>query len=73
MNYGLEGKVALVVGGATGIGFAAASLMGRDDLSLMKGLKLLGQTEVKEEIYALCTRRSQHHPLVQQVLQAAQD
>ena len=32
MNYGLEGKTALVVGGATGIGFAAASLMGREGM-----------------------------------------
>ena len=32
MNYGLEGKTALVVGGATGIGFAAASMMGREGM-----------------------------------------
>ena len=32
MDYGLEGKTALVVGGATGIGFAAASLMGREGM-----------------------------------------
>jgi LysR family transcriptional activator of nhaA len=46
--------------------------MGRDDLSLMKGLKLLGQSTVKEEIHALYTRRSSHHPLVQKLLQSAQ-
>lgn len=38
----------------------------------MEGLKLLGQTEIKEEIYALNTRRSRHHPLVEKVMQAAQ-
>ena len=64
-----EDSALMSVFGAGGLGVFPASLMGRDDLSLMKGLKLLGQTEVKEEIYALCTRRSQHHPLVQQVLQ----
>lgn len=32
MNYGLEGRTALVVGGATGIGFAAASMMGREGM-----------------------------------------
>ena len=34
MNYGLEGKTALVVGGATGIGFAAASLMGHEGMRI---------------------------------------
>ena len=34
MNYGLEGKTALIVGGATGIGFAAASMMGREGMRI---------------------------------------
>lgn len=34
MDYGLGGKTALVVGGATGIGFAAASLMGREGMQV---------------------------------------
>ena len=34
MNYGLEGKTALIVGGATGIGFAAASLMGHEGMRI---------------------------------------
>ena len=34
MDYGLEGKTALVVGGATGIGFAAASLMGHEGMRI---------------------------------------
>ena len=62
----------MAVFGAGGLGVFPASLMGRDDLSLMKGLKLLGQSEVKEEIHALYTRRSSHHPLVQKLLQSAQ-
>jgi LysR family transcriptional activator of nhaA len=67
-----EDSALMSVFGAGGLGVFPASLIGRDDLSLMKGLKLLGQTEVKEEIYALYTRRSRHHPLVMQVMQAAQ-
>ena len=67
-----EDSALMSVFGAGGLGVFPASLIGRDDLSLMKGLKLLGQSEVKEEIYALYTRRSSHHPLVQSVLQAAQ-
>ncbi len=34
MDYGLAGKTALVVGGATGIGFAAARLMGREGMQV---------------------------------------
>ena len=67
-----EDSALMSVFGLGGLGVFPASLIGRDDLSLMKGLKLLGQTEVKEEIYALYTRRSRHHPLVEKVMQAAQ-
>ncbi len=66
-----EDSALMSVFGAGGLGVFPASLIGRDDLSLMKGLKLLGQSEVKEEIYALYTRRSSHHPLVQSILQIA--
>lgn len=34
MDYGLAGKTALVVGGATGIGFAAARLLGREGMQV---------------------------------------
>ncbi len=67
-----EDSALMSVFGAGGLGVFPASLIGRDDLSLMKGLKLLGQTEVKEDIHALYTRRSRHHPLVEKVMQAAQ-
>jgi LysR family transcriptional activator of nhaA len=68
-----EDSALMSVFGLGGLGVFPASLSGRDDLSLMKGLKVLGQTEVKEDIYALYTRRSRHHPLVEKVMQAAQD
>lgn len=64
-----EDSALMSVFGARGLGVFPVSSMGRDDLSLLKGLKLLGQTEVKEDIHAIFTRRSRHHPLVQQVLQ----
>jgi LysR family transcriptional activator of nhaA len=66
-----EDSALMSVFGAGGLGVFPASLIGRDDLSLMKGLKLLGHSEVKEEIYAHYTRRSSHHPLVQSILQMA--
>jgi LysR family transcriptional activator of nhaA len=47
--------------------------MGEEDLALMKGLKLLGKTEVKEDIHAIFTRRSRHHPLVAMVVVGAAD
>jgi LysR family transcriptional activator of nhaA len=68
-----EDSALMSVFGLGGLGVFPASLIGRDDLSLMKGLKLVGQTEVKEDIYALTTRRSRHHPLVEQVMHSAQD
>jgi LysR family transcriptional regulator, transcriptional activator of nhaA len=54
------------------MGVFPSSRLGADDLALMRGLRLLGRCEgVHEEIHAIRTRRSQHHPLVQQVLAAA--
>ena len=68
-----EDSALMSVFGAGGLGVFPASLIGRDDLSLMKGLKFLGQSVVKEEIYALYTRRSRHHPLVERVMSGEQD
>ena len=68
-----EDSALMSVFGAGGLGVFPASLVGADDLSLMKGLKLLGQSVVKEEIYAVYTRRSRHHPLVEKVMQRALD
>ena len=68
-----EDSALMSVFGAGGLGVFPASLIGADELALMKGLKLLGKSEVKEDIYAVYTRRSRHHPLVEKVMQLAQD
>jgi LysR family transcriptional regulator, transcriptional activator of nhaA len=67
-----EDSALLAVFAARGMGVFPSSRLGADDLALMRGLRLLGRCEgVHEEIHAIRTRRSQHHPLVQQVLAAA--
>lgn len=65
-----EDSAMMSVFGAGGLGVFPASLTGQDDLALMKGLKLIGECEVHEEVHAIYTRRSRHHPLVQAILQA---
>ena len=54
---------------ARGLGVFPVSALGAEDLTLMPGLRLLGQTDVKEDIHAIYSHRSRHHPLVQQVLE----
>jgi LysR family transcriptional activator of nhaA len=66
-----EDSALMSVFGARGLGVFPVSIMGEEDLTLMKGLKLLGKTEVKEDIHAIFTRRSRHHPLVARVVDAA--
>ncbi len=66
-----EDSALMSVFGARGLGVFPVSVMGEEDLTLMKGLKLLGKTEVKEDIYAISTRRSRHHPLVVKLLDTA--
>ena len=66
-----EDSALMSVFGARGLGVFPVSTMGEEDLALMKGLKLLGKTEVKEDIHAIFTRRSRHHPLVAMLVGAA--
>ncbi len=67
-----EDSALLAVFAARGLGVFPVSRLGADDVGLMRGLRLLGRSdEVKEEIHAIRSRRSQHHPLVQQVVTAA--
>lgn len=68
-----EDSALLAVFAARGLGVFPASRLGADDIGLMHGLRWLGSSpEVKEEIHAIRSRRGQHHPLVQQVMAAAQ-
>jgi LysR family transcriptional activator of nhaA len=42
------------------------------DLRLLRDLRLLGRSdEVREDIYAIRSRRGLHHPLVRRVVEAA--
>ena len=67
-----EDSALLAVFAARGLGVFPVSGLGADDIRLMRGLRLLGRSDdVKEEIHAIQSRRSQHHPLVQKVVAAA--
>ena len=63
-----EDSALMAVFGLGGMGVFPASLTGQEDLALMKGLKRLGVCDAKENIYAICTRRGRHHPLVNQIM-----
>ncbi len=67
-----EDSALMSVFAARGLGVFPVSALGAEDLSLMPGLSLLGQTDVQEDIHASYSHRTQHHPLVRQVLERAQ-
>jgi len=64
-----EDSALMSVFAARGMGVFPVSVLGAEDLSLMPGLALLGQTAVKEDIHAIYSHRTRHHPLVRQVLE----
>lgn len=64
-----EDSALMSVFAARGLGVFPVSALGAEDLSLMPGLALLGETGVKEDIHAIYSHRTRHHPLVQQVLE----
>ncbi len=67
-----EDSALMAVFAARGLGVFPVSRFGAADVALMRGLRLLGPCEgVLEEIHAIRSRRSQHHPLVMQVVSAA--
>lgn len=67
-----EDSAMLAVFGARGLGVFPVSRLGANHMSLVRGPRLLGQSEnVKEEIHAVRSRRGQHHPLVQKLMDAA--
>ena len=64
-----EDSALMSVFAARGLGVFPVSRLGADDLSLMAGLHLLGQTEVVEDVHAIYSRRGQNHPLVAKLLE----
>ncbi len=64
-----EDSALMSVFAARGLGVFPVSALGAEDLSLMPGLALLGKTDVKEDIHAIYSHRTRHHPLVQQLLE----
>ncbi len=63
-----EDSALLSVFAARGMGVFPISTLGLGDLQLVRGLRVLAQTEVTEDVHAIVTRRSQHHPLVKRVI-----
>ena len=67
-----EDSALLAVFASRGLGVFPVSRLGAGDVGVMRGLRLLGRCDdVKEEIHAIRSRRSQHHPLALQVIAAA--
>jgi len=65
-----EDSALMSVFAARGLGVFPVSRLGADDLSMMGGLHLLGQTEVMEDVHGIYSRRGQNHPLVAKLLAA---
>lgn len=64
-----EDSALMSVFAARGLGVFPVSRLGADDLSMMAGLHMLGQTEVMEDVHAIYSRRGQNHPLVAKLLE----
>ncbi|MFM0738246.1 LysR family transcriptional regulator [Paraburkholderia xenovorans] len=66
-----EDSALMAVFAARGLGVFPLAELGAEDLSLLRGLRWLGRAEgVLEEIYAIRSRRGQHHALASQVVAA---
>lgn len=63
-----EDSALMSVFAARGLGVFPVSRLGADDLALMSGLHLLGQSEVVEDVHGIYSRRGQNHPLVAKLL-----
>ncbi|MEK6422025.1 MAG: LysR family transcriptional regulator [Burkholderia gladioli] len=67
-----EDSALMAVFGARGLGVFPLSESGAGDAALLRGLRRLGRAEgAVEEIYAIRSRRGEHHPLAEQVVSAA--
>jgi len=63
-----EDSALMSVFAARGFGIFPVSELGAQDLTLMPGLHALGQTDVMEDIHAIYSNRSRHHPLLQKIV-----
>ena len=63
-----EDSALMSVFAARGFGVFPVSSLGAQDLALMPGLQLLGQTDVTEDVHAVFSHRACEHPLVQKIL-----
>lgn len=66
-----EDSALLSVFAARGMGVFPVSTLGMEDLQVVRGLRVLAQTDVTEDVHAIVTRRSQHHPLVKAIVSAS--
>lgn len=67
-----EDSALLSLFAAQGMGVFPVAALGADGMAASLRLRLLGRSEgLHEEIYALRSRRSLHHPLVLQILDSA--
>ncbi len=67
-----EDSALMAVFAAQGLGVFPVSRLGAHDLVVMRGLRLLGRCDdLREDIYAIRSRRGLHHPLARAVVQAA--
>ena len=66
-----EDSALLSVFAARGMGVFPISPLGLEDLQLVRGLRVLAQTEINEDVHAIVTRRSQHHPLVRKIISSS--
>ena len=67
-----EDSALLAVFAARGLGVFPVSQLGAQDVGLVRGLRLLGDSpDIHEEVHAIWSRRGQHHPLVRQMVAAA--
>lgn len=67
-----EDSALMAVFAARGLGVFALSEAGAGDAALLRGLRRLGRAQgVTEEIYAIRSRRGEHHPLATRILAAA--
>ena len=67
-----EDSALLSLFAARGLGVFPVCRLGGSDIAMVRGLRRLGTSDgVLEEIHAIRSRRSMHHPLVQKVVAAA--